>query len=318
MAYTGSLGGALGGVVKSLAGSIARPFTQPTRTQITPGQSLGNTYQATNRPPPNPYPGYLAASQAAATARNAPLAAGLNQAYTGLGQQMNLTNQQYGNQQAGLNANYGFDSRSLGVKNEALGLDRNALDRQDPQLQSRLQMAQQMRGFLEPELDARNAETWRNMDVDKFRLQAETRSRGAMGSEGYRVDDKDISDKAQFGVDELYRSYQRDVLRANDDITGSWENIQKNKDAKAQLSLQAKQLGIDGERLASSLQLGLQRLGLDQQMSVNELLQRMNSNRTDYQMLGQKIFDQALQMTPIFQSASYLPPAMQASLMGGR
>lgn len=265
---------------------------------------------------PNPYAQALQGAKDFATVMHTPAAAGLNQNYTQMGQQYNLALQGYGLSQQQMNANYGFDARSLGVKEAGLGIDRGAIDRLNPLLDSRLQMAQQMRGFLEPELNARTDETWRNMDFEKFKSQAETRSRGAIGSEGFREDTKDIEKKAQFGVDELYRSYQRDVLRANDDIGGAWENIQKNKDAKAQLDLQAQQLGIDRERLASSLQLGLQRLGLDTQMSVNELLQRMNSNRTDYQMLGQKIFDQALQMTPIFQSASYLPPAMQASLIG--
>lgn len=262
----------------------------------------------------NAFSGSLAASQA----RNAPISSILNNQYGLMTRNTNLTGQQFDNTAAGLNANYGFDVRSLGLKQAGMALEKGSTERLGGLLGSRLDMANQMRQFLDPEFAMRDAEARRGTAYEAFKNKAETRGRGAMGSEGFRADQTDIKSRGDFTSEELYRQYQRDVLRANDDIRGAGEAVAQNKDNVRQLDIQAQQLGVDRERLASNLQLGLQRLGLDRQISVNELLQRMGSNRVDYQMLGQRIFQEALQAAPIFQSASYLPPAMQAALGGGR
>lgn len=269
-------------------------------------------------PPRNNFEDSFRAALSGATVRNAPTMSLLNQQYGLLGEQGRLQGQGFDLQGQGLNANYGFDTRSLGVKGESLGLQRGALDRMDPLLRNRLAMMEQLRGMLDPEFNARADEMDRGMRHNLFKNQAENRSRGAIGSEGYRAEAGNIMEERNFGQGELHRGYQRDVLSANDAIERAHEDVYQNKDAKAQLDLQSKQLGIDGERLASNLQLGLQRLGLDRQMSLNELLQRMGSNRVDYQMLGQRIFDAAMNAAPIYQSASYMPPAVQAALRGGK
>lgn len=280
-----------------------RPYspTNPSGQRFTPG-----------------YGDFYSSALAASTANNAPARSGLQSQYGSLQNQFGLTGQQFGVQEQGLRNNASFDQQSLGVRQESLGLDRQGIQRLDPILNAREAMARQLREMLDPEWKQRLGEIERTSEYEKFKSTAETRVRGALGSEGYRADQENIRASSSFEADELYRGYQRSVLSANDAISNAWNDVQKNKDNAKQLDLQAKQLGIDSQRLASNLQLGLQRLGLDRTMSLNEILDRMNSNRIDDQMLGNKILQEALAAAPFFQSASFLPPAMQASLTGGR
>lgn len=267
-----------------------------------------------------PPPGYgFQNAYANAQAQNLPVQTQLNNQYGSIQQQSGLQQQQFGLQEQGLNANSGFDNRSLDVRQQQLGLDRSAQGRQDPLLQARLGMAQQARGYLDVFHQGALANIDQSSAYEAFKNKTDARGRGAMGSEGLAMDQQNIGDRAKFArTEETFGrlGYNNRVLNADDDIRSAAENISKNKDNGRQLDIQAKQYGIDRERLASNLQLGMQRLGLDRTMSLNDVFDKLNSNRVDYQMLGQKIMDQALQMTPIFQSANYLPPVMQAALGG--
>lgn len=311
------IGGAIGSAWSSAGNALQDrtwgvPNAQPQRPDLRP-PSLGS-YGG-----PGSYGNYGQAFNAAlgmSHAQMAPIRSGLSSAYQQMQHQAGLTGQQFDLQGRGLNANYGFDVRSLGLKDEALGVERGGIQRRGGLLEGQLQMANQLRQMLDPEYYARHAEIGRGVENERFRNRAQTRSRGAMGSEGYRFDQNDIIETGNFQMGELYRGFQRDVLGANDRIAQAGESVAANKDALRMLDIQAKQLGVDRDRLASNLELGLQRLGLDRQMSLNELLGRMTSNRVEDQMLGQRIMQAALQATPIYQSANYLPPAVQAALIG--
>lgn len=192
----------------------------------------------------------------------------------------------FGLDRSHLNTNYGLDSRLLGIQQQALGVDQAANNRQS--------------GFIEGNRSADVNEMNRKAAYDQFNQRDQAIAHGAAGSEGYRQD---------LANTEAGRAY--DVGRT--DRTAAEEQA-KVRDRTKTLNLQAAKLGIDADRLKSELQYGLDRLGLSQSITTDDLTDKLNSARMQDQVFAQQIFDRALQLTPIYQQMQFLPPGYQAAL----
>lgn len=231
-----------------------------------------------------------------------------------LNQQIGYQNQGYGLGQQELNSAYGYDSARLGLEQQALGIDRGAVNRQKDYYQQlygidteRYNTAMGYQNALRGYRGRDHGSTLHSLAVQasqvRDRAMREERdmrrqqtAAGAFTSQGSRDSARDIKADKDYGltnVDIAKRqadtAYRRDMAGFDNTIknltldfreTGlsNQEQQARLNDRLATLDIEARKLGISRDELASKLSLGLERLKLNHNVSIGQLMDAIARN----------------------------------------
>lgn len=214
--------------------------------------------------------------------------------------QLGYGDAQYGMDVGNLNQNAALDRARLGLQQNNIGVDRDAIGRQlgvSDQLQA---LANQLFGLNGDTLDANVRTAGRGFDNAQRSAVSSRVANGGVGSVGMRQDLTEIG--AQRG--DTFGQFLRDraglgVQQQQSDINFKEDKAKLNDRLKA-LDNEAGKLGIDRKQLETNLQQGLAKLGVDHLFSTNDLIDAMQSNDIDRQALAQSIFREALGMSQFF------------------
>lgn len=165
-----------------------------------------------------------------------------------------------------LNQDYQTGLAKLGLQDQSLDVQREALARQPGYLGTLHDLANQ----------AYNQQAATNLRG----LNSQATAAGSYTSIGAGEGRNDIATQ-------LANQLSRSDTQYN-------EQLATVADQNKMLDLQAQNLGLDRTQLKTDLDRGLDRLGLSTTLSVSDLLTKLNSSNIEDQMLAQQIFNAAL------------------------
>lgn len=185
---------------------------------------------------------------------------------------LGLSNASAGLQTEALTSDAVAQRERLGLSNERLGIQSGALDRQGPLSQAQQDINRQFIGLQGQNVDATEAQ-YRENALRAFRGE-ESRAvqSGGLFTEGHTQTNKDIQfdlNQALGGVD---RSRKGIALTSQQSELSFAEQMAQQVDAKKQLDIMSKSLGIDARDLENKLSQALQQVGLGTAMTTNQLL----------------------------------------------
>lgn len=230
--------------------------------------------------------------------------------YSQVGQQ----NQGYGLGRMDLNSSYGFDNARLGLEQQALGVDRNAIGRQQnyyaqlfgvdtDRYNTAMGYQNALKGYRRTDqgsilhsLAVQASQVRDKAMRDERDMRRTQTAAGAFTSQGSKDAYRDIKADKDYGltnVDIAKRqadtAYKRDMAGFDNTIknltmdfreTGlsAQEQQARLSDRLATLDVEAGKLGISRDELASKLSLGLERLKLNHQVSIGQLMDALAQN----------------------------------------
>ena len=225
-----------------------------------------------------------------------------------------------------LRSNYGFDAASLGIKSRGYDLDRQAIG---------LEMERAGIGRRQNESDRdyfdrmkQFATSLHGENVNSIQFDAAENSRGlksqyttagTLFSKGHGDDQfanyaRSASDlaKEQIGYDKTIAGLDRDILntRYEDERIGLSER--ESQIARSKLDNLSAQLGIDRARLEATLASGLEQLGLDRTISLEELVAGASSAEGAKGKILLDLFMQLIEagLPPGDTFSRFLPPSV--------
>lgn len=211
----------------------------------------------------------------------------LNQTYRDtLAQQLALSNASKSSESNYARADYNTGLSRLGLQEEKLGFDRNALGRQSPLSDTLHRLALESIGL---------GETSANQSADRAKRGAMSSAvtRGATSSPGIRTDLTDIQTQLENQLMGYGINRQEEDVRFN-------EQRASLADQNKVLDLQSRELNMSRDQLKTELDRGLDRLGLSTAMTVADLTGKMQSSAIEDQVLAQQIFNAALQSSDYY------------------
>jgi hypothetical protein len=244
----------------------------------------------------------------------APALAQLQNQAASLGNQQMQNDARYGLSQQALQSAYGFDRERLGLAQQELGIDRNALMRQQGYYddlygidrekfnqnvgyQNRLgQFNFQSFGVTKADLARQAAQTQADADRQQRGLRSDLTAAGAYTSQGGREGRRDIDtarasqlrgidlqgQAAQIGFERDQAGIQNTIANLTSDFKASGLTTAEQKarlqDRLSALDLKGRELGVSGRELSSRLEQGLASLNLDQIVSMGQLMDAVTSN----------------------------------------
>lgn len=180
------------------------------------------------------------------------------------------------------------------------------------QYQGDLGYLNQLRGFNEQNRDLSLRDAGLQRDMSDRQRRSAAAAGGSTNTQGNRDTYNDIlsqfglaSDKARFGYDTglagindkdrtTRNRYAQDVQDDQKENLSFEESTKQANNRIKTLDLQAKAYGLDREELNNAFQRGIQALGLQNQMDVDQLTDMLGSVDIKQQMLGQQVADAAL------------------------
>lgn len=231
-----------------------------------------------------------------------------------LNSQIGQQNQALGLGRQDLNSAYGYDSARLGLEQQALGVDRGAVARQQDyyaqlfgidtdRYKTAVGYQNALRGFRGRDQGSTlhslfvQASQVRDKAMREERDMRRTQTAaGAFTSQGSRDAARDIKADKDYGLTNIDiakrqadTAYKRDMAGFDNTIknltldfkeTGlsNAEQQARLSDRLATLDIEAGKLGITRDELASKLALGLERLKLNNQVSIGQLMDALAQN----------------------------------------
>lgn len=294
--------GGAGSLWHSIGGSLQHTTPATSQARELPGYSNGLPIN------------YFKIAQGMAQAQYGPQRQLLADQIANLNRQMQTGSlpelQQYPLEQGHLNANYGLDTRELDLKDQNIGLERQDIAATAGMNTAQISLAEQMRALLDPEYEQQKADIAREAATGRRKTTSGAIGRGALGSEGFSGDISDINLGEQSAMKNAEIGFNRNAMQGDYAIAEAKDRKRQTEQRNSRLDLEAKQLGVDRDRLKENLDYGLKRLGLDKQITWQKLTDMLNSKRLEDQVLAQNIFKQALQYAPVLQGMPTLPPAL--------
>jgi hypothetical protein len=168
----------------------------------------------------------------------------------------------------------------LGLGQQGLGLDRARLGIDNDYWNKMLGFAD--RGF---GIDMNKAGAVK--DIANRQQKSDATARGAMVSEGNRFALSAIA--RQYGIDTDTAVLGRDTAKARPET-----ELARNVVAGKELDLKAKEYGLDAQSFQNQLNIGLQKIGLNDANLLNQLNEALASNDLQKQMAANNIIQQAL------------------------
>lgn len=190
---------------------------------------------------------------------------------------------------------YANDLALLGLDRAGLGIAGQGLNDRDAYLNQLLgfaqqQLAQQMAG-----LDIDQRESGERQQQDTWRHRSDLTSRGAMHTPFQRIGQNWIDQEATNRNERIGLGRQGAQLGFERESASIADQRRSNDRARQELGLQARRIGVQESQLRTSLERTLQNLGLDSLMSVNDVMQGINSNEIAIAELNRQILQQAEQ-----------------------
>lgn len=215
--------------------------------------------------------------------------------------QISLTNASKQAQTGYLQADYRTGLAQNDLSQQSLGIQRGALGRQSPYLDTLHQLA--MQG-----INLNQESTQHQAQIAKRGAVSSAVTRGAINSPGLRQGLSDISMQLENQVS----GYN---LQRGQENAQYGEKKASLADQNATLDLQARSLNISRDQLKTELDRGLDRLGLSTAMTTADLLARMNSSTIEDQVLAQQVFNAALQSSDYY--AQFYPRQSAPTVASG-
>lgn len=229
----------------------------------------------------------------------------------GLSIQQQQLHDQYNNSIAGnaltagsLQSDYNFGLQGNALDQAAIGLDRQRLGLQTQGNQIDQASLAAQKEFARRQLEASQMNALRGGVMRTIENNSNAIGNGAWFAPrrgtinaNIAADTRAQSDAAQLSYDKALEGYSTAGAHlALDDQSIALSN--------QQLDLKSKELGISADQLKARLSEGLQKLGLDNQISLQQLMAGLGSNNLAYQEIMGKIVDDALQMSNLVGSGT--------------
>jgi hypothetical protein len=164
------------------------------------------------------------------------------------------------------------------------------------------ELANQMRGF---DIDYTEAGQQGRRNVRQRTSEATVR--GSLQAPGTREAMQDIYrdlyntiGRIDVGREGARIGNERSVSGLGVEEAGLKEDRAQTRDRQAKLNLEAQRLGISGEQLRNNLNKGLEKLGIDYAMNVNDVITAMNSTSAEERAKGEQIYRMALGYSSYF------------------
>lgn len=212
-----------------------------------------------------------------------------------------------------LNQNAALDKQKLNLGPQYDQVERDAIARQLAGLDEQgklafLGLGNQFKGF-----DLQTLQAWQNAAKNQTAARSDATVRGAMTSRGIGRTMGDIQKDLANQVTGIGIQREGAVLGAQEGDLNRKEQAARLQDRNKILDIKAKEYGVDAAKINASLQQGIQKLGLDQFMDVNQLLDALNSTDMERQAIATQIFRDAMTYSDMFtvmqpQSPGFTPP----------
>lgn len=178
-------------------------------------------------------------------------------------------------------------------------------------------LANQLAGF-----DLKDLGSWQAAQTAQRGEISDATARGALQTEGTRADMSDI--QKQLANQLTSSNLGREGARIGNEKEGLSLSEQRaqDRDRQQQLSNTAKDYGLQKEQLQTELQRGLEKLNIDSYVTVNDLMDKMNSSDINDRQAVQSLINSALTNSgafPTYGPGSYAPsaPAFKGTSTGG-
>lgn len=208
--------------------------------------------------------------------------------------------QNYATQADILRNQYGIDTDKLGLEQQGIGIERGAVNRQIGNVGQLENLARQLLGNTQRGFDIDSKEATQGYFAQRRRALSDAASRGAFNTPGIRYTLAEIGDvlgntqgRIGLGRERADIGYQREGIGLKEQRAGL-------QDRNKQLDLRAQGLGLDRRQLANNLDQGLNRLGLDQWVTTNDLLDAMASSDIQTRAVAEQIYRNALDYSDFF------------------
>lgn len=221
----------------------------------------------------------------------------------------------FGQQQGNLRDQHGIDIAKLELDQRGIGIERGANNRQIGNANTLEQLARQLLGNTQKGFDVDAREALQGFFANTRRAKSDATSRGAMNAPGTRTNFAEIGDTYNNSKDRIGLGREQAGLGFQRERVGLSEQRAAARDRNAMLDLRGEGLGLDRKTLSNNLEQGLSRLGLEQWVTVNDLLDAMNSSDIEKRSIAEQIFRQGLEYSDFF---SGLDPAALANMGLGR
>lgn len=191
-----------------------------------------------------------------------------------------------------LNQDYKTKLARAGLQNEQLDVQRAALGRQP--------------GYVTQLHDLANQSLNQQAGVARRAVDSAATARGSFTAPGVNQFRTDISDQ-------LANQLGQSDVRYN-------EQIASIADQNAMLDTQAKNFGLDREQYRTELQRGLERLGLENQITIADLTAKSASTRIEDQVIVNQIINAAMQSSDAYASGypGFTTPSTSSAPSGSR
>lgn len=217
---------------------------------------------------------------------------------------IDAANRGYGMDYNSMMSEYGFDQATLGNKRAGLTADyaSNALDLEKlgvsrRQNESDRDYIARIRDLTGQSYTNATATIGREAGNTSRDIKSDYTTSGTLFSAGQRQDQSDnfydaasAFERERIGYDKSIAGLDRDLRNTFFDDERIGLSEKEAGIARSRLDTMSAQLGIDSARLSANLQSGLEKLGLDREMSVEELLYGAASSEGDKAKLFRELF----------------------------
>lgn len=228
-----------------------------------------------------------------------------------LANQIGWLNAGLGTDQSALQNNTDYQLAQLGLSGDRLNVQRSDLGIQQGANARQGPLADLMHQIQLGQLGLSRTNAWQQADVANRGLTSQDVSRGSNTSIGYNQGMGDIQNRLANqlqGID--YNQLQEGAQYGEKKASIADQQAQLENQGKM-LDIAGQGLGLDRQHLNDQLQLGLQRLGINNADAVSQLLDKMNSSSIQDQILAQQVFNQAIQNSDYY--AQFYPVQVTGS-----
>lgn len=239
---------------------------------------------------------------------------GINEFSVWHGPSLALNDQQAGilaNQIGGVQMAYGMDTNALrqnaglDMAKQNFGPQYDAIERlanlrQMGMLGTLDNLAFQQLGNQFAGTDLAKKQAWEQAGRQQTAAKSDATVRGAMSAPGFKRTMGDIQTELANQLSGIGQQREGYRLGALEQQVGRKEQQAKLEDRNKILDIKAKEYGVDKAKISANLQQGLAKLGLNQYMDVNTLLDELNSTDLNRQAIATQIFRDAMTYSDFF------------------
>jgi len=193
-------------------------------------------------------------------------------------------------------ANYGYEMQGLGVREQGMGIDRSNLNLQRADLNTDAGYLTRQRGFADTDHTLTAGNINRDSDANRVATKSEYIGRGAQFTPMLAYKDRVRGEQLQSDLAGNNLSRDRTMAGLDRDQAKLGNDLARNTNSMTALDLTAQTIGIDRNKLLTSLNDTIANLGLDRYVSAESLAQMLTSGDEQQQAIAQQIIMEATGM----------------------